>query len=197
MGYSAKFRKLVSDKEKCRKLINGSSFSGRQIETWEKARRFIGGFINKDGKILDIGCANGFFLLCLREWSGRKLQLFGIDKKKEAIEEAKKISGRRTKNFIEKDVFGISRLPVHFPKRFEMVFWNVWENWEFKLPQEKKALREILRLVKPGGRCLMGFYDGQAKSARQIRAIRKLGVRLVRAVKNPTGIEILTWVDVL
>lgn len=176
--------------------MKGNSFAGTHIEDWEDGRMFIGGYIHKDGTILDIGCANGFFLLCLQGWSGRTLEPYGIDIDTNRIREAKKIFKAHKDNFIERNALEISKLPFPFPEKFDTVFWSVWVNWEFKLSQEIKALHDIVRLVKPGGRCVMGFYDGEKKSIKQIQRIQELGVRLVRPVKNPAGVEILSWVDV-
>ena len=196
MNYSAKFKRYILDPEKVKKLINDSDFRGIKFEDWENARRFISKYINKDGKILDIGCANGFFLLCLQEWSGYKLEPFGIDRKEEVIGEAKKFFKNHKENFIKKNVFKISELPSNFPKKFDIIFWSVWREWEFKLSDEVRALNEVLQLVKPGGRLIFGFYDGREKSVKQINRMKELGLRFVRTVKNPTGVQMLTWVDV-
>lgn len=45
---------------------------------------------NRDGKIIDLGCGNGMLLKFLVEFSGHKLEPFGIDFKEKPIAQAKK-----------------------------------------------------------------------------------------------------------
>lgn len=85
MAYSKEFRQIIKNREIVGLLIRGSHFEGRKgrygvlpkYTDWEEGRRLIANAINNDGSILDIGCANGFLLRCLREWSSHKLDLEG------------------------------------------------------------------------------------------------------------------------
>ncbi|MFA6384929.1 MAG: methyltransferase domain-containing protein [Candidatus Omnitrophota bacterium] len=196
MNYSAKFKKLISDKEKVKQLLSGSHFLSTDFRSWENARKFISKSIHKDGRMLDIGCANGFLLLCLQEWSRHKLEPFGIDNRNEAIEACKNNFKAYKKRFAVRNVCEMSKLPSCFPKKFDMVFWCVWKDWYFKRDHETGALNDVLRLVAPGGRLILGFYDGEKRAIESIKRFKELGLRLARIIKNPTGIEMLAWVNV-
>ena len=61
-------------------------------------------FINQSGKILDLGCGNGMLLKFICEFSEFDLIPFGIDKKTEVIDEAKRNLSKFTHNFSSEDV---------------------------------------------------------------------------------------------
>lgn len=55
---------------------------GSTPERWERARRVILDAVSSGGSFLDVGCANGYLLKSLVEWSkevGISLEPFGID----------------------------------------------------------------------------------------------------------------------
>ena len=59
----------------------GSGFSGPR-ERWELLRRPIAEAIDRSGSFLDIGCANGYLLSCLMEWTeerGIAIDPHGLD----------------------------------------------------------------------------------------------------------------------
>ncbi|UJR34638.1 hypothetical protein I4U23_027415 [Adineta vaga] len=51
--------------------IQDSKCSGT-FQFWKSTRAFVIDAINKNGTVLDIGCANGFLLACLTEWLQEK-----------------------------------------------------------------------------------------------------------------------------
>ena len=62
-------------------------------EAWEKCRRPIADCIEESGTFLDIGCANGYLLECLLEWTGKKgirIIPYGLDLFPRLIDLAKK-----------------------------------------------------------------------------------------------------------
>ena len=68
----------------------GSGFFGSE-ERWELLRRPIAQPLVQSGSILDIGCANGYLLQCLYDWSsefGVSLELYGIDILSSLLEQA-------------------------------------------------------------------------------------------------------------
>ena len=73
VNYSGEFKKLIEERSKIQSLIDGNLVIGVDFKQWTKIRFFISKSINKDGSILDIGCANGLLLRCLQEWCGYKL----------------------------------------------------------------------------------------------------------------------------
>lgn len=49
---------------------------------WEQARRFIFAAVNRDGRFLDVGCANGHLMECAAAWlaeDGYRIEPYGLD----------------------------------------------------------------------------------------------------------------------
>lgn len=54
----------------------------RDAEQWEAHRRVIADAVDRSGAFLDIGCANGYLLECLLQWTGERgltLDPYGLD----------------------------------------------------------------------------------------------------------------------
>ena len=59
----------------------GSGFRGDEPR-WERARRPIASAINREGTILDVGCANGLLMESLVDWTGKdgyEIEPYGLD----------------------------------------------------------------------------------------------------------------------
>jgi len=72
--------------------VRQSGFGGGH-ERWRKERRVILEAVDRDGEFLDVGCANGYLVQCLREWAKEKgisLTPYGIDQGTRLIELARK-----------------------------------------------------------------------------------------------------------
>jgi len=120
MEYSKEFNELLERLGEVN-LINGSFVRGNvSLAKWEEMRRFIAQAINQDGSILDIGCANGFLLRCLQEWSNYNLIPYGIDVSEPHIKEAHEIFPDQKDNFVvlrAEEIKNISKLnlPGEYP----------------------------------------------------------------------------------
>jgi len=71
---------------------NQSGKSG-SFEEWTRVRIPISECIEKSGTFLDIGCANGFLLECLLDWTGKKgaaIIPYGLDFSEKLVELAKR-----------------------------------------------------------------------------------------------------------
>jgi SAM-dependent methyltransferase len=69
-----------------------SGLSGT-IEKWTRLRSPVAECIDAPGKFLDIGCANGFLLECLLEWTsqkGIKIEPYGLDYSERLVALARK-----------------------------------------------------------------------------------------------------------
>jgi SAM-dependent methyltransferase len=55
--------------------------SGKQgtRDDWEYARSHVADAIDRDGRFLDVGCANGFLLECVPRWTPHRLEPYGLD----------------------------------------------------------------------------------------------------------------------
>jgi SAM-dependent methyltransferase len=59
----------------------GSGFSGPEAR-WVALRRPVADCIDRSGSFLDVGCANGYLLECVRRWTGERglaFDLYGVD----------------------------------------------------------------------------------------------------------------------
>lgn len=148
--YSKHFQELLGNGE--RSLLDGSHFSA-DFAAWERDRKPIADFIDKPGSIVDLGCANGFLLECLKEWSGKELNCYGIDTNSEAVDAAKKLFGPGQENHF----FTVEEVKEKLPEKLDYAYWNVWDNAEFT-EQKNREILDVLIDHVPGGRCILGFY---------------------------------------
>jgi SAM-dependent methyltransferase len=140
-------------------VLEGSKVYDANFEEWERGRKFIADQIDKAGSILDIGSANGFLLICLETWSGKKLDMYGIDTNGELIIQGKRLFPELEKNL---KIAGLESFrwleEFDLPSQYDFIFWNVWDNFifdEYKL----KTLKELIDLrLKENGKLILGFY---------------------------------------
>jgi methionine biosynthesis protein MetW len=106
-------------------------------------RKFIGSYTDEiidysSGKVLDIGCGNGYVLLSLKH---KGCEVFGIEANRNAVE----ICSNSGLN-----VFHGTLEEAHFPDKFfdVVIMSQVLEH----LQSPKKTLKEIYRILKPAGR---------------------------------------------
>jgi len=107
--------------------------------------------IDKNGKILDLGCGNGLMLKYLMRTSGYKLIPFGVDFTKLSIKQAKEILHfQHSANFVTANVVDYS-----FEKGpFDFIFTalhHIFHN------DRKKYLEKLIKNCKKGGKII--FYE--------------------------------------
>lgn len=109
-----------------------------------RARRIIEELELKEGDVvLDAGCGDGFYLHLLSELG--KFKITGLDFDKKALESAKKnLKGVRNVNIMQGSVM---ELPFKANTFNKVVLTEVAEH----LPDDLKGLKEIYRVLKPGG----------------------------------------------
>lgn len=77
-----------------------------------------------------------------------------------------------------------------------MIFWNVWDNRDFKNKGDEGFLKKALSVTKTNGRLILGFYHASQKSnLKRIKNLENLGYKLEGIIKNKTGSEVVTWID--
>lgn len=193
--YSTEFKKIIQNGELVSSFLTGSHVIGYDFKLWEKRRSFIASSITKDGTILDIGCANGFLLRSLQEWSEHHLVPFGIDIDLKALEQAKNLFQANANNFALLPVEDLKRLQeVGLPGMFDFIYWHVWDNVRFENSEEKWAT-SALEHVSKGGRLIMGFYDSRELNSERIEALESLGIKMDGVQINKNGEEIISWID--
>lgn len=180
------------------RLLKGCDYQG-SLSDWIRNRRFIRSVIHKDGTILDIGCANGFFLLSLMLWSEYKLSPFGIDIAEGKVSMAKRIFGKYPKRFEVFDgVSDIDSLPSEsFPDSFDFVYWNVFDSFAFGDPGGYGCafLRKLFRKVSPGGRFILAFYDAEEDATEAIRNLAAIGYRMNIVKGSGTESVIIVYIE--
>jgi SAM-dependent methyltransferase len=167
---------------------------------WMQRRDFIAKAINKDGTILDVGCANGFLIRCLQEWSNHKLVPYGIDTDKELIEQAKRLFPENKDNFAKISIEDISKIDrFGLPKKFDIIYWNVWDNWDFNNANELNSVKELSKHVKTGGRLIMGFYNKEkSNNLNRVKKLRSVGFKIDGMIVNPIPkwSEVICWINI-
>jgi len=194
MYYSKEFNKLINNKRILGNLLTGSGVESDHFDTWKNIRFPIVQAINKNGSFLDVGCANGFLLRCLKEWSNYKLELYGVDSNLDRIRSAKELFAHQPERFIMCNICSPNDLRQYgFLANFDFVYWNVWDNLEFKDNREINIFFKLYGMVSKNGRIILGFYDSDKNKHKKIKKLERSGIKFSGKIINPT--EIFAWVD--
>jgi len=196
--YSESFNHLISDKDRVTALLNGCCFYNSSFELWCRSRRFIASAIDKDGTILDVGCANGFLLRCFQEWSGHALTPYGLDLNENFIDQAKWLFPHQKDHFLQ---FDILQLPdanlFNLPRSYDFIYWAIWDNWTFKRPIEVSVIKSIDAMVNSGGKLILGLYhEDRSRSFAVLTELERLGFSFSNVVENFDGCEVVAWKEV-
>lgn len=136
-----------------------SGFAGSE-ERWELLRRPIAAALDRDGTFLDIGCANGYLMRSLREWSSFRYEMHGVDIAAELVELAKTQCPEDAVHLYAGDAF--TWFP---PKKFDFVHTEVVYVEEAKRAEYiERLLRDV---VRPGGRLIVTCYAARTTLAAQ------------------------------
>ncbi|MFO0862563.1 MAG: class I SAM-dependent methyltransferase [Candidatus Saccharibacteria bacterium] len=163
LKYSTEFQKLISNPEQFAELMKDNE-SSPVYEEWEQKRRFIADVVDSDGTILDIGCAGGFFLRSLQEWSGHKLTPYGVDIDEGYIYAAQKLYPDLKDHFAVLDVREINTIStVGLPENYDFVYWNFLGLKYFKDSNLHETIKSIIALANK--RVIVGFYRANSPKA--------------------------------
>lgn len=186
-SYSEAFRKDV-ERIGLEKLLKNSDFDGT-LEEWEAQRRFLTSAFDRDGSVLDYGCANGFFLRSLQEWTRKNLDPYGVDSNPERIEMARDLFRSTPEHFAEVGQAKKAMDEDRFPGAFDYIYWNVWDNADFLQEEGQIVLRRGMELTKPGGRFVLGFYDagGRPRIDEKVSQLLTLGFRPAGQLWSESG----------
>lgn len=129
--------------------------------------------LNTRGKLLDVGCGPAFYT---EGYIERGLEYWGIDISTGAIKEARKlnsaISGNRA-HFDEGDIENLNFQDDFFNVVVVVYVLEYLEN-------DERAVKELLRVIKPGGLLIVGLNNKYSWN----RLIRATTLRPVRKVVN-------------
>lgn len=128
-----------------------SGFDG-DSQLWREARELILAPVNEDGSFLDIGCATGYLLECLKDWAwerGRLLDMFGLELSPSLVAAARRRAPVPASHIFEGNV--LDWVP---PRRFTFVHTGL----EY-VPASRQPwlVRHLLdEFLEPGGRLIVG-----------------------------------------
>lgn len=128
-----------------------------------RVRRTIADLANvEEGQsVLDAGCGTGSLALELRDRAGAGGEVCGVDASPEMITVARRKAAKRNAS-VDFEVGLIERLPYE-DVRFDRVLCTfVMHHLDEEL--QRRGLREIARVLKPGGRLLVVDFDGRSGS---------------------------------
>ncbi len=189
----ASFTELISDEERLRDLLESSCIHGPEAtadelyEAWVLQRKFIADTILSSGSVLDYGCANGFLLRCLQAWSPHTIEPWGIDVDDDALDKAKALFPQERNHFMTPQEFVEGE---DAEKKFNVVYWNVWGNFDF----DEKGLNlfhKLIEITDTGGKTALGFYDTKEKNLAKIAALQAIVPMESVIIENPTGEEVM------
>jgi hypothetical protein len=128
-----------------------SGFDG-DAALWREARELILDAVPADGSFLDVGCANGYLLECLDEWSrerGLALSLYGLELNPELADAA-----RRRLPTLAHHIYTGNISDWQPPHRFTYVHTGL----EYVAPGQETVLlgRVFSDVVQPGGHVIVG-----------------------------------------
>lgn len=169
-----------------KELLEGSHFHGSMKE-WKQQREAVGELL-KDGTVLDVGCANGFLMACLEEWSGKELDAFGVDQDPEMIRQARELFPDQEDHFVTNAE--LEDRP-DFPLEYDNVYWNVWDNFELTSEEGRRYLERLSELVKTGdepGVYVLGSYRPEREdNLVRLQELDDLGWKVVRVLDMAEG----------
>jgi SAM-dependent methyltransferase len=163
--------------------------------SWERGRRPIMVAIDHDGTFLDIGCANGFLMECVREWGteeGRDVEPYGL----EISPELASLARRRLPRWAERIFVGnaASWVPT---RRFDYVRTGL----DYVPPTRRRELVEHLlaNAVAPGGRLIVGVFNEEKDERRTEERIGSWGHEIAGRVdaehRDPRVAYRALWID--
>ncbi|MFH0839256.1 MAG: class I SAM-dependent methyltransferase [Candidatus Omnitrophota bacterium] len=136
--------------------VGYSSQMELRIKTFKRQLRLIENYIPK-GRLLDVGCAAGYFLYVAQK---KGWQIEGVEMSRAIAKEAEQLLGTTVRlGTVEESEFPSSYFDA-------VSMFDVIEH----LPEPAKTLREIQRILKPGGILALNFPDISSVFAQCMRA---------------------------
>ncbi len=165
------------DQDQLQTFVANSGCSA-DFNYWVKVRKFLVQPLSAPGSVLDIGCANGLLLHCLKKWSGIPLALFGIEKNSARLH-----SVDSSRLLPEEYSLGNLRCATlddfldgklnDFPVVFNYIYWNVWTEVDFSRADHFSRVERLFRHVGSAGSLVLAFYDGREYNLKRENLIRQ------------------------
>lgn len=187
--YSEGFMKMLSVLD-VEKIIEQSHLVGANWESWEHHRKFLTDTIIKDSSVLDIGCANGFLLKSLQEWSEFEIDPYGIDSDKQLIEQSHVLFPGKQKHFAYAGIEDLAKIDkLGLPHRFDVILWNIWDDWieQGVTPEIKHHIDTVLITTKNDGRLVIASYHDDISVSHDFSQELKEAGYMVSELRNTSG----------
>lgn len=113
--------------------------------------------VEEGQSVLDVGCSTGTLALELRDRAGAGGEVCGVDASPEMIAVARRKAAKRDAS-LQFEIGLIERLPYEDARFDRALCTLVMHHLDEHLQQQ--GLREIARVLKPGGRLLVVDFDG-------------------------------------
>lgn len=159
----------------------GQSGKSGDEALWESSRRPVVAAIDRDGTFLDIGCANGFLMECVRRWAaeaGFDVEPYGL----EIAPDLADLARRRLVHWSDRIFVGNARswLP---PRRFDFVRTGL----DYAPPARRRELVEHLltHVVAPGGRLIVGVFNEERERRATEELVASRGVAIAGRLDVP------------
>ena len=132
-------------------------------------------FINRNGKVMDLGCGNGILLKFLMTFSSHSLIPFGVDLNKKAIRQAKEVLLPRYK-----DNFTVDNVKDYDFRNgpFDFIIANPF----YSRPNMRNFTKKCLKNLNDDGRLIFRIHNDVLKrykisSLKEIRDFKFLGMK--------------------
>jgi SAM-dependent methyltransferase len=167
----------------------GQSGKSGGAADWEYARSHVAAAIDRDGAFLDVGCANGFLMESLVDWTPFTVEPYGLDLSPELVELAR----RRLPKWGDR-IFVGNALHWQPPRRFEFARTGL-----DYVPQRRR--RELVdHLLTFCDRLIVGVFPEHEDERTTEELLRGWGFRIAgrseRANRRKPGMEYrVLWID--
>jgi len=158
-------------------------------EDWVYARSLVGHAIDRDGSLLDVGCANGYLMECLPGWTHFDVEPYGLDLSKELAALARE----RVPEWADRIWVG-NVLRWQPPRRFTYVRTGL----DYVPKRRRRELVE--RCLRWCDRLIVGVFGEHASERTTEELLRSWGLtvagRSERAHRIKPGMEHrVLWID--
>ena len=163
-----------------------SGFSGSQ-ERWTRLRKPVADLVDRSGSFLDIGCANGFLLECLLDWTraeGLKLMPYGLDLSGRLVALARRRLPAFGDNFFVGNAWDWEP-----PLRFDFVRSELcYVPPECRQPFVRRILREFLN--PDGGLLVAEYRSSREAGSAKLWVDEELGAMGYVVLKKASGLDL-------
>ncbi len=149
-----------SDNPKVRGYADYASESALYLKTYKKRMKLVSKWLPKKGRILDVGCAAGYFLRIAQQHGH---DVHGVELSEAIAQEAIQSLGKdRIYNGLLDDAVTARGWQDH---SFDLItIWDVIEH----VPEPQSLLASIKKLIKPGGKLLLETQNVNSRLANRL-----------------------------